>query len=217
MVAAGGHPTPTSGPRPPGRPRLYEPGEERVRILSAALDVLRRNGGQEITVADILREAGLSTRAFYRHFETKEDVIRALYQRDAESFGTHLRRKVDAASGSRQALEVWIFETLGLVYDRRRAERVAALGSPMVARVVAGSSERQLGEDLLAAPLRVALTDGLAVGVFPLAHPELDVPTVKAITWEAIAWARNGVVKLTRREATDHVLRFTLNAFGASD
>jgi AcrR family transcriptional regulator len=216
MVSAGGHPKPAGASRPPGRPRLYEPGEERVRILTAALDGLRRNGGQEITVADILREAGLSTRAFYRHFETKEDVIRALYQRDAESFGAHLRRKVQAAGDPREALETWITETLGLAYDRRRAERVAALSSPMVARVVAGSSERQLGEDLLVRPLRDAIDDGLARGIFPLADPGLDVRTVRAITWEAIAWARTGVVRLSRREATDHVLRFSLSALGAA-
>ena len=59
-------------PRSPGRPRLYEPDAERDLILAAALDVLRRNRGEEATVADILQEAGLSTRAFYRHFQTKE-------------------------------------------------------------------------------------------------------------------------------------------------
>src|SRR5271157_754429 len=76
----------------PGRPRLFEPDVERQRLMDAAVEVLRRNGGNEATVADILAEAGLSTRAFYRHFHSKEDVVRALYRRDAESFGRHLRR-----------------------------------------------------------------------------------------------------------------------------
>src|ERR1700722_3849995 len=127
-----------AGTRPPGRPRLYEPDEERDRILVAALEVLRRNGGEEASVADILQEAALSTRAFYRHFETKEDVIRSLYERDADSFGAHLSRRVEAAANPEEALSIWVFEMLGLGYDRRRAERMSALRSPMVLRVVAG-------------------------------------------------------------------------------
>ena len=122
-------PPEAASPRSPGRPRLYEPDAERDLILVAALDVLRRTEGEEATVADILQEAGLSTRAFYRHFETKEDVIRSLYERDARSFGAHISRRVESAANPDEALAVWVYEMLGLAYDRRRAERVAALGA----------------------------------------------------------------------------------------
>jgi AcrR family transcriptional regulator len=215
MPSRADHPVPASTPpRAPGRPRLYEPDDERDRILVATLEVLRRNDGEEATLADILQEAGLSTRAFYRHFESKEDVIRALYQRDAESFGAHLRRRVEAAADPGEGLTVWVYEMLGLAYDRRRAERVAALSSPMVLRVVAGTRAQQLGTDLLVMPLRAVLEDGLEKGWFAEARPELDVRTIRAITWEALGWARSGAVKLSRREATDHILRFSRSALG---
>ncbi|HSS09037.1 MAG TPA: TetR/AcrR family transcriptional regulator [Acidimicrobiales bacterium] len=162
--------------RSPGRPRLYQPDAERDRILAATLEVLRRNSGQEATVADILEEAGLSTRAFYRHFETKEDVILAVYKRDAESFSAHLSRRIDAADDPNEALAVWVHEILGLAYDRRRAERVSALQSPMVTRVVSGTREQQLGTDLLEEPLRSVLEDGLAQGSFPHARPRTRQP-----------------------------------------
>src|ERR1700677_628475 len=136
-----------TAPRTPGRPRLHEPDAERDLILMAALEVLRRNDGEEATVAGILQEAGLSTRAFYRHFQTKEDVIRALYERDAESFGAHLRRRVEAAATAAEALAPWVNEMLGLAYGRRRAERVSALSSAMVFRVVAGTRTQQMGSD----------------------------------------------------------------------
>jgi AcrR family transcriptional regulator len=182
----------------------------------AALEVLRRNDGEEATVADILQEAGLSTRAFYRHFQTKEDVIRALYERDAESFGAHLRRRVEAAADPDDALAIWVNEMLGLAYDRRRAERVSALSSLMVLRVVAGTRAQQLGTDLLALPLRSVLEQGAAAGRFHEVRPDLDIRTIRAITMEAVNWARTGEVKLTRREAADHVLRFSRAALGAS-
>ena len=196
-------------PRSPGRPRLHKPDAERDLILAAALDVLRRNRGEEATVAEILQEAGLSTRAFYRHFQTKEDVIRALFERDAHSFGAHLKRRVDAAGDPDEALGIWVYEMLGLAYDRRRAERVAALSSPMVMRVVAGTAAQHLGTDLLEEPLRAVLEQGSATGWFKSARPDLDIRTIRAITTEATNWARTGDVKLSRRDAADHILRFS--------
>ena len=99
------------------------------RILVAALEVLRRHEGEEATVADILQEAGLSTRAFYRHFGTKEDVVRALYERDARSFGGHLLRRVEAAGDPEEALatgstrcSAWS-TTAGVLSGHRRSVR----------------------------------------------------------------------------------------------
>ncbi|HEY3810977.1 MAG TPA: TetR/AcrR family transcriptional regulator, partial [Acidimicrobiales bacterium] len=177
---------------------------------------LRRHEGEEATVADILLQAGLSTRAFYRHFETKEDVIRSLYERDAESFGAHLRRRVEAAPNPDEAVAVWVNEMLGLAYDRRRAERVSALSSPMVFRVIAGTRAQQLGTDLLAQPLRAVLEEGVATGWFTHVEPELDTRTIQAITWAAVTWARTGEIKLSRREAAEHVLRFSRAALGVT-
>jgi AcrR family transcriptional regulator len=208
-------PKEVSTPRSPGRPRLYQPDAERDRILVAALEVLRRNEGEEATVADILQDAGLSTRAFYRHFETKEDVVRARYERDAESFSAHLRRRMEAVTGPDEGLAVWVYEMLGLAYDRRRAERVSALGSPMVLRVINGSPSQQLGTDLLVEPLREVLVTGLESGVFPLAIPEVDCLAIRALTWETVQWARAGNPRLSRRDSVDLVLRYGRPALGA--
>ncbi len=209
-------PVPESA-RSPGRPRLYEPHAERKLILGAALEVLRRNEGEDATVADVLEEAGLSTRAFYRHFESKEDVIRALYEHDAESFGAHLRGSVEAAGDPRAALAAWVNEVLGLAYDRRRAERMTALSSTMVSRVVDGTRAQHLGNEVMTEPLRQVLEDGVRSAVFPAARPEQDVHTIRAITMEAVAWARSGNLKLTRRQALDHVLRFAEGALAPGD
>jgi AcrR family transcriptional regulator len=204
-----------AAPRPPGRPRLYEPDAERDLILASALDVLRRNRGEEATVANVLHEAGLSTRAFYRHFQTKEDVMRALYERDARSFGAHLKRRVDSARDPDEALGVWVYEMLGLAYDRRRAERVSALSSPMVLRAVAGTGAQQLGSDLLEQPLRSVLEQGMAGVWFTTTRPDLDIRTIRAITFEAINWVRSGDIKLSRREAADYILGFSRAGLGA--
>ncbi len=211
-MARGQGPSPASAPRPPGPPRLYEPAAERRRILAATLAVLRRSDDREATITEILEESGLSTRAFYRHFRSKEDVIRALYRNDAESFGTHLRRRVDSAGGPEDGLKVWVNEVIGLGFDKTRAERVAVLSSPAVERILAGSEEPRLGRVLLVAPLRNVLDRGLAEGQFPAARPDIDVLTIGAMVWEAVAWARTDSVVLSRPQAVDQILRFTLPA-----
>jgi hypothetical protein len=122
---------------------------------------------------------------------------------------------VDAADTPDEALAVWVYEMLGLAYDRRRAERVAALSSPMVIRVVAGTRAEQRGRGLLEEPLRSVLEEGLATDSFSTTRPELDIRTIRAITLEAISWVRAGKIKLSRREAADHILRFSRAALGS--
>src|SRR4051812_20043747 len=62
-------------------------------LLEAALTVLRRKGATGLTVADVLGESGLSTRAFYRHFESKDALLLALFDADQEA----VRARLDAA------------------------------------------------------------------------------------------------------------------------
>ena len=58
-----------------GRPRRYEAADEIEMIVHAALAVMERNGYQDAAVAEILSEAGLSTRSFYRHFQSKDELL----------------------------------------------------------------------------------------------------------------------------------------------
>jgi hypothetical protein len=53
------------------------------------------------------------------------------------------------------------------------------------------------------------LEEGSATGWFATARPDLDIRTIRAITLEAVNWVRTGEVKLSRREAADHILRFS--------
>ena len=69
---------------------------------------------------------------------------------------------------------------------------------------------------LLVEPLHAVLVAGLADGYFPAARPDVDVLTIGAMVWEAVAWARTGTVTLSRRQAVDQILRFTLPALRGS-
>lgn len=49
--------------------------ENRRRILEAAARLFRERGFENVTVADVMKSAGLTHGAFYGHFASKEDLI----------------------------------------------------------------------------------------------------------------------------------------------
>jgi AcrR family transcriptional regulator len=81
-------------------------------ILAAAIDVFARLGFAATRVEDILAAAGTSRRTFYKHFQSKEDVLAAVYE---VATGELLRAMRAAESpdqgpldGIRRALDVYL-------------------------------------------------------------------------------------------------------------
>src|SRR5579864_4817424 len=95
-------------------------------LVQAGMAVLRRSAAV-LTVADVLEEAGLSTRAFYRHFQSKDELILAVYQHDNRLSVVRLRAHIGSATTALEALEKWVGFALGLGYAPRRARRTMTL------------------------------------------------------------------------------------------
>jgi AcrR family transcriptional regulator len=168
-----------------GRPRRFEPEDELRRLFEATLAVMQHNGYTDVAVADILAEAGMSTRSFYRHFESKDQLVCALYRHEAEQVAERLTARVSGAATPLAALDVWIEEIMSLGYHRRKAARVAVLGSPGAMRAEGYADESERAMKLLTAPLQAVLADGLRDGTFPLADPASDAPLVQSVVWTA--------------------------------
>ncbi|MEX2105380.1 MAG: TetR/AcrR family transcriptional regulator [Solirubrobacterales bacterium] len=88
---------------PPGRqqlPREFITRHQRARIISAMAEESMAKGYRAVTVADIVRRAGIARNTFYENFSSKEDCFLA-----AQEFAVDeaLRRVVDAAS----SVESW--------------------------------------------------------------------------------------------------------------
>jgi TetR/AcrR family transcriptional repressor of nem operon len=72
--------------------------EHRTRILAAAARLFRLRGFEDVTVAEVMEEAGLTHGAFYGHFPSKEALI-------AEAVGQALPPPPDQASPRRPAAD----------------------------------------------------------------------------------------------------------------
>jgi AcrR family transcriptional regulator len=153
-----------------GRPRQFDDGVERRLILDAAYAALRDRGA-DFTVADVLSKAGVSTRSFYRHFDSKDALLHAMYLRDGEWAADRLTKRLAEASGPREAVEWWIDEIFSFTRSPRRAERVSVLGSITGVRANDADEVTARGRELLVEPLRAAIAAGCSDGSFTVADP----------------------------------------------
>lgn len=202
-------------PARPGRPRRYDETEEQALLLDAAFEVIRAKGYAAVTVVDILREAGMSTRAFYRHFTSKEELLHALFRRDAERFADAVARRTRAADDGRRAVEVWIDEILGFGLDRPRAQRAAVLGSATAKGALAPNELRHALE-LLTASLEEALAAGRADGSLPGADAA-DAPLISSATWDTSSRMGEADSKAAKARHRAALLSFVRRGLGVTE
>ena len=174
--------------------------------------MLRRNGYANANITDILAEAGLGTRAFYRHFATKDDLLVALFRDNAEVTRAAVAAQVAGAGSPPARVLAWIDALLDLGYDERHRELAGIFTSAAVGAVIADAGGAVI--EALRAPLAEAIVDGAADGSLTSPDPVADAATVHAIVWPLVLTAIAGSGTLDRGGARAQVLRFVGPALG---
>ena len=203
-------------PRGPGRPRRFDSAVEEQLILDAAIEVMRRNGFADATVAEILEEAEVSSRAFYRHFPSKDALLMALLRRDAERVIDRLELAADRAATATEAIYTWLDGYLDVFFEPRRAARAAVMSSEG-ARRAEGYEEALAGvQDRLALPLARALRQGNESGELTSPDPEFDAFMIMAVCSAATGATERSKTASGQVQARALVLRFIEPAIGLS-
>jgi AcrR family transcriptional regulator len=188
---------------------------EEAAIIEAAYRKLAAGGGS-VSVADILAVTGLGTRAFYRHFPSKDALLLAMFRRDSRRVNDELPKLMAAAPDAKAALEAWIRFQLAICYDPRRFRRVQVMMSDEVRRTP--GYEQAQGE--VAAVQRGLLVDilerGLADGSLPNADPDFDAYAMQAVAHRLIHERANNIETLAWADAEQHLLGFARRALGAT-
>ncbi len=185
---------------------------EATALLRAARHVMARRGAAGMTVAEVLDEAGLSTRAFYRHFASKDELVLAVYETEQERSIARLVAAVEAAPDPRAAVIAWIDENLALAFDTRRAARTRTLASEGYRLRSEFPEHFDAIVVALLHPLVGAIARGVADGTFRCADPHHDARFAHAVVWELVHQRLSGAGTLTRDEARAHATRFVLGA-----
>ena len=78
------------------------------RLIAACLTVAERTGNFDPRVGDILAEAGLSNQAFYRHFQSKEELLLAVLDQGGRQLDAYLRKRMAAQAGPVDKVRAWV-------------------------------------------------------------------------------------------------------------
>jgi AcrR family transcriptional regulator len=159
---------------------------ERESIMTAAYDLLAASGGTSVSVTEILARAGLSTRAFYRHFDSRDGLLTAMFRRDSERVVTEMESRARTASTGRAALEVWVTEMLALAEDPRRRRRAIVLTSEEVSRARGYQAEEERHRVQNEQALARILERGSRDGTLPRARPVPDAAHINAALLQSL-------------------------------
>jgi len=91
--------------------------DERAKLLLAAKQVLERSGWWGFKVESVLRQAHLSTRSFYRHFDKKTDLLAALMEMELGGAAVKLRRLTAAGSTYPERIDNYIGGLIDMAYE----------------------------------------------------------------------------------------------------
>lgn len=144
------------------------------RLVSAALNVIRRTGRLEPTVSEILAEASLSNQAFYRHFRSKHELLVAVLDRGIRGLATYLSGRMAQADSPTDAIREWIRGIAAQAGDPggAQATRPFVLARGKLAESFPAEVARSATQ--IKAPLRAALERAVGLGEAPEADPERD-------------------------------------------
>ncbi|WP_375483428.1 TetR/AcrR family transcriptional regulator [uncultured Mycobacterium sp.] len=150
---------------------------ERQQLLVAAKAVLERSGWWGFKVDSVLRQARLSTRSFYRHFDKKSDLLLALLEMELGGAAEKLRR-VTAAGGPSQRIRAYIAATIDMAYRAELAKPSSLFASHWRELLPEyGESIDRIIDDMVA-PLVQAMAEGARTGELTCGDPAADAKAI---------------------------------------
>jgi AcrR family transcriptional regulator len=191
-----------------------ERDHDRRSIIDAAYRCLSEPHAGPIPMSAILQRAGVSSRAFYRHFGSKDELFLALLQEVCDAVATRLDRIAHEAVGSpADQLAAWIGEMFEVLAEPRHRMQLMVIDSDEV-RMAKGYRETREGAhaDRERSLIKI-LGRGQADGSF-LTEPESDAAAISAVVSRAMANQTPDDV-LSLKQAQARVLDFALRAVGA--
>ncbi|HEY3724051.1 MAG TPA: helix-turn-helix domain-containing protein [Acidimicrobiia bacterium] len=135
-------------------------------LLDAALTVMQRSETIDPRVSDIVRTAGLSNQAFYRHFRGKDELLVALLDDGRQRLLATIERRMTRATGPAGKVRAWIEVVLAQARDPEAAAatRPFAINGDRLA--VQFPDETRRSRDRLVDPLRAVVDEADALAIY---------------------------------------------------
>jgi AcrR family transcriptional regulator len=183
------------------------------RLIDASFALIRKTGNLEPKVGEIVRVAGLSNQAFYKHFRSKDELLVAVLDEGIRKLSGYLRHRMQKAQSSEQRIRDWIAGMLEQALNREAAAatRPFALSRARLAELF--PAEVAESEAQLTAMLREVIHAAVATGELPDADPVRDAETIYGL---AMGWVQRklaGPLPPKRADA-EHLIEFAMRGLG---
>lgn len=204
-----------NAPRTRQREKLRPDPAVRRQILDAATATVREHGVDGLSVAAALQRAALSTRAFYRHFGSKDELLAAVFLESARAERRRLKRRMAHAATEIESVAAWIEARLDLAFDERLENDLRRLSLEAQAQIFSARGVVQPAYAEILAPLTESIGRGLQGGVFHGVDPVAHAQFIHGVVWAGIDqhWAKGDG---TRDDLRRRVQRFCLRGLGVA-
>jgi AcrR family transcriptional regulator len=118
------------------------------KILVAAAAVMERTTPAAPRVADIVAEAGISNKSFYRYFTGKDDLILAVMERGVGIVDSYLDHQMSKESDPAAQVSRWIRGVLAQVGDLELAQMSRAVTRQLMFTSDSGEADLRVTEPL---------------------------------------------------------------------
>jgi len=204
-----------SGPATRRRNKLAPDPDLRRAIVAAASKSVRGQGVRGLSIAAVLARAQLSTRAFYRHFESKDQLVAAVFLEMARVEMRRLRRKMASAATAVDAVAAWIDGRLDLAFDENIKSDLRCLSLEAQSQMFASPELVQPAYAEMLKPLVEQLQRGLEHGVFHDIDPVTHAQSIQGVVWASTErqWATGDC---DRADIRQRALLFCLRGLGVA-
>jgi AcrR family transcriptional regulator len=193
--------------------RLDPDPRVRKAIVAAASKAVREEGVRGLSVAQVLSRAGLGTRAFYRHFDSKDQLVSAVFLDMARAETRRLRKRMVTATDPVAAVVAWIDGRLDLAFSDQiksdlRQMSLEAQSQMFAAPEVIGAAYAEI-----LTPLVEQLERGKQLGRFTDVDPAADSLSIQGALWASVErqWATGDC---DRADVRRSMLQFCLRGLG---
>jgi AcrR family transcriptional regulator len=198
-----------------GRKKLEADPRVRIAIISAAAKIVREEGVSALSVSQVLSRAQLSTRAFYRHFDSKDQLVSAVFLDMARVEMLRLRRGMADATDPVHAVAAWIDGRLDLAFNDQIRSDLRKMSLEAQSQMFAAPELVGPAYDEILRPLVDQLARGLELGLFVDIDPDGEAQSIQGVVWAGVErqWAAAGC---DLGELRQRVQRFCLRGLGVA-
>jgi AcrR family transcriptional regulator len=194
--------------------RTVDTADEAQRLILAGVEEMTEKDSIEPRVSDIVRRAGLSNKAFYRHFKSKDDLLLAILDANMRNLATQFEERLSPDLPPMDRVSAWVWGVLEQALDPERsaAHRPLLVHQGRLLDCLGASLWTHVGR--LIGLLQDAIAEAREAGEIP---ESVDpVRDGEAIFHLAMGWMHGRVVGrvIPPREEAERVVAFALRGLG---